>query len=35
MEEREVVMRNEDGRPICVGRQNAIWRRPLTTGQKL
>ncbi|KAI9028071.1 thioesterase-like superfamily-domain-containing protein [Hyaloraphidium curvatum] len=35
MEEREVVLRDELGRPVCVGRQDVIHRRPLGAGEKL
>ncbi|KAI9004369.1 hypothetical protein DFJ74DRAFT_411107 [Hyaloraphidium curvatum] len=35
LEEREIVLRDEIGRPVCVARQIMIWRRPLKLGEKL
>jgi hypothetical protein len=35
LEEREMVLRDQDGEAVCVGRQLIMWRRPLKKGEKL
>lgn len=35
LEEREMVLRDEEGKAVCVGRQVIMWRRPLCKGEKL
>lgn len=35
LEEKEVVLRDEDGKAVCVGRHVIMWARPLDRGTKL